>query len=214
MEQVASYWTWIGLGAGILTIVCQCLRKALYPCLTRSELENASNCLKAVYTKHNDLVSPPFHDEYHTLQTEASEIVVKHLQESALWTYIGFNPGLIPEIVRWYDRSEEWTRGILLAHEKDKQSRYEAERRRIQAIRQAVPDHYSSAYENPCHSVVNNRGHTFTVATELNVLRSPSATSGARDSSISTFSRTYTEYTPVVDFRITVSTAFRLFLLS
>ncbi|KAK1224625.1 40S ribosomal protein S6 [Marasmius sp. AFHP31] len=168
MDLVANYWTWLGLSAGLLFIIYKHLRKLFYPCVTLSELKDALGCLETVYKEH-DLISALHDDEYYELKITASKIVEKHLLGPALWTYVGFHPRLMPEIVRWYERSEDVKRGILRAHEQDKQSLWEAIRCRRQAINQpsqAVPYSHSSAYESPFRSAIDSRAHTFAAATE------------------------------------------------
>ncbi|KAJ8079420.1 hypothetical protein PM082_021931 [Marasmius tenuissimus] len=178
MELIANYWTWLGVVAGLLLIAFKYLRKLFYPCVTLSELKDALKHLEIVYTKHADLVSALLDDEYYKLKIAASKIVEKHLLGPALWTYVGFHPGLMPEIISWYERSEDVKRGILQAYEQDQQSRFEAERYRRQAIRQpsqVVPHSCTSAYESPFCSAVDSRAHTFAANTEENPSRGPSS---------------------------------------
>ncbi|KAL0062180.1 hypothetical protein AAF712_010936 [Marasmius tenuissimus] len=181
MELVASYWTWLGVVAGLLLIAFKYLRKLFYPCVTLSELEDALKHLEIVYTKHADLVSVD--DEYCELNIAASKIVEEHLRGPALWRHIGFDLRLMPKIIRWYEQSEDVKQDILQAYEQDKQSRFEAERYRRQAIRQpsqVVPHSCTSAYESPFRSAVDGRAHTFVATTEANPSRGPSAVSNAR----------------------------------
>ncbi|KAK1230886.1 hypothetical protein PQX77_006006, partial [Marasmius sp. AFHP31] len=113
MDLVANYWTWLGLSAGLLLIIYKHLRKLFYPCVTLSELKDALGCLETVYKEH-DLISALHDDEYYELKITASKIVEKHLLGPALWTYVGFHPRLMPEIVRWYEQSEDVKRKILV----------------------------------------------------------------------------------------------------
>ncbi|KAJ8094259.1 hypothetical protein PM082_006798 [Marasmius tenuissimus] len=107
-----------------------------------------------------------------------SELVEEHLKGSVLWTYVGFRPRLIPEVVRWYDQSEDVKRKILQAYEKDKRTRYEYEHYRRQAIRQPISSGVSwhvstSAYESPYRSVVDTEDCIHAEG-RVNISRGPS----------------------------------------
>ncbi|KAJ8095986.1 hypothetical protein PM082_015207 [Marasmius tenuissimus] len=194
-------WTWVARLTGLLvfaTAVYKYCRTVLYPCITPTELENAMKCLQTVYSKcvglratvslPDDicmLMAPEWsktEDEYLDVNIVASKILEKHHHiGSVWWKYVGINPGLMPEIARWYDRSEELKRKILQLHERDRQSRFEAERYRRQAIRQPPVPYTSPAYENPYRSIMDG-SQTNSFTTEVLNLRGrrSSATSGAR----------------------------------
>ncbi|KAL0063200.1 hypothetical protein AAF712_009898 [Marasmius tenuissimus] len=200
-EFETNHWTWHIALAGLLvvmTVMYKYCRATLYPCLTPAELKSALQRLQTVQHSNYtvdltvsavldgmgglNIVAPEWNrieDDYLDLNIAASKILEKHLQESIWWTYAGFNLELMPEIARWYDQSEELTRRILQAHERDKRSRFEAERNRRQAIRQPSTLHISSAYESPYRFTMDdNRTYSFTP--EVNLPRGLSATSGAR----------------------------------
>ncbi|KAK1223173.1 hypothetical protein PQX77_013954 [Marasmius sp. AFHP31] len=147
MEVVASHWTWMGLGASLLLIAYRYIRKLFFPCVTLLELEDALKCLETVYTKHIDLILALLDDEYYKLNIAASKLVEEHLRGSALWTYAGFHPRLMPKIARWYEQSEDARRKILTdpslrlkqSHEQDNQSHLEAPETGYQAIISGYP---------------------------------------------------------------------------
>ncbi|KAK1231996.1 hypothetical protein PQX77_004877 [Marasmius sp. AFHP31] len=118
--------------------------------------------------------------EYLGVRIEASQILEKHHDTGSAWcTYIGINPGLMPDITRWYNRSEESKRKILQLHERGKQILFEVELYQRQAIRQASVPYISSAHESPYRSTVNENW-TQSFNAEANLAGGLSVTSGAR----------------------------------
>ncbi|KAL0563504.1 hypothetical protein V5O48_018563, partial [Marasmius crinis-equi] len=129
-------------------------------------MDNALNSLQGIFdnarkeVEELDVADPEWNkifDDYLDLQSHASEIRVKHLQESSKWwEYVGVNPRLMPVISRWYTGSEKLKRRILKAQEREKQNRFDSERYRR---RNARGQYYASpgpsnvsAYENPFRS--------------------------------------------------------------
>ncbi|KAL0568220.1 hypothetical protein V5O48_013770 [Marasmius crinis-equi] len=136
------------------------IRKFLYPCLTPLELKKALQSLEDIY--HNaekgfehifDREWDRIADDYLDMRITATKINEKHLQVSSKWSkYVGFNPGLMPAITRWYTESEELKRRIFKAQERNKQYNFELEQYRRWDARSwhSLPGpSYVFAHENP-----------------------------------------------------------------
>ncbi|KAL0568221.1 hypothetical protein V5O48_013771 [Marasmius crinis-equi] len=134
----------------------------LWPWLGLAELENALELLQLAFrnaTWQNRSGGPvgsevvdccewnAIADDCLDLNIAASKIYERHLQESIWWKYVGINPGLMPDIARWYTESEVLKRRLLKAQVKDKQNRFEAERYRRQST-QRTSAHFPT-YESP-----------------------------------------------------------------
>ncbi|KAL0572464.1 40S ribosomal protein S6 [Marasmius crinis-equi] len=130
----------------------------VFPCVTPVELQQV---IQQVEEQYQQAISKDVYgvewddiaDRRFRLSIEASIIRHRSFRASRWNTYLGLHPGLIPEIVQWYKKSETLKLSIAAALEQSIQDRLESDHRRRE-LRIArpfapyeIPEALSSAFE-------------------------------------------------------------------
>ncbi|KAK7041473.1 40S ribosomal protein S6 [Paramarasmius palmivorus] len=124
--DISSYLTYIiTLAPDIASVIWRYIRFQ-YPCITIAELEIKEgfvdalrdNVLRKGYLRPSDDNFEDMAQRRSDLKMNASEIRTRSLETaSSAWSYIGFHPAIVSDIVAWNREADQYERELLLITE-------------------------------------------------------------------------------------------------